>query len=77
MRFLGFAESLIGSIRQECLDHIVLFGICHRKNPPAHQPKGQRCCIARFNSAWRPVNAKGIAVSRSNSQTPARRIHQT
>jgi hypothetical protein len=25
----GFAETLIGSIRRECLDHIVVFGEAH------------------------------------------------
>src|SRR6266852_509890 len=27
----GFAERLIGSIRRECLDHIVVFGEAHRR----------------------------------------------
>ena len=25
----GYAERLIGSIRRECLDHVVVFGECH------------------------------------------------
>jgi transposase InsO family protein len=27
----GFAERMIGSIRRECLDHIIVFGEAHRR----------------------------------------------
>jgi hypothetical protein len=28
----GYAERLIGSIRRECLDHVVVFGGCHLRH---------------------------------------------
>jgi len=33
----GFAERLIGSIRRECLDHIIVFGEAHLRRIQRHQ----------------------------------------
>ena len=40
----GFAERLIGSIRRECLDHIVVFGEAHLRRTPSrsHELHGLR-----------------------------------
>src|SRR6266699_800130 len=40
----GFAERLIGSIRRECVDHLVVLGEAHlRRSPlPKRQPARQR-----------------------------------
>ena len=28
----GYAERLIGSIRRECIDHVIVFGECHLRH---------------------------------------------
>src|SRR5258707_5728206 len=41
----GHAERLIGSIRRECLDHIVVFGEAHLRRPtPAITTNSERIC---------------------------------
>jgi transposase InsO family protein len=55
----GFAERLIGSIRQECLDHVIVFGEAHLRRilkSDAHYYNGDR--------AHRSLN-KDAPVSRS------------
>jgi hypothetical protein len=32
IRDFGYSERLIGSIRRECLDHVVVFGECHPRH---------------------------------------------
>ena len=47
----GFAERLIGSIRRECLDHVVIWGEAHlRRIPPASIPRERCAGLARRRS---------------------------
>jgi hypothetical protein len=34
----GYAERLIGSIRRECIDHVIVFGECHLRHPLRSYP---------------------------------------
>ena len=38
----GYAERLIGSIRRECIDHVIVFGECHLHHL-------LRCYLGYFN----------------------------
>jgi hypothetical protein len=54
----GFAERLIGSIRRECLDHIVVFGEAHLRRIPRsyHQ---NASAIDKDAPVTRPVQRTG------------------
>jgi transposase InsO family protein len=44
----GHAERLIGSIRRECLDHVIVFGAASASNPSRIRALLQRCPNAPF-----------------------------
>jgi transposase InsO family protein len=68
----GYAERLIGSIRRECLDHVVVLGECHLRQPAAvvqwraHASiLGEGCAVlARRRTGWAdslPSNSRRAA----------------
>ena len=60
----GYVERLIGSIRRECLDHVVVFGEAHlRRTLAAYAAyyNGLRTHLALEKDAplWRPIQSVG------------------
>lgn len=43
----GYSERLIGSIRRECLDHVVVFGECHLRHLLLSSRLGEGCAVLR------------------------------
>ena len=55
----GFAERLIGSIRRECLDHVIVLGEAHLRRTLKHRS------LHKDAPASRPVQRSGVISSRA------------
>ena len=67
----GFAERLIGSIRRECLDHVIVLGEVYLRGIQksyAHYYNGVRThrFLDKDAPVFRPVQRTGVISSRAN-----------
>jgi hypothetical protein len=68
----GFAERLIGSIRRECLDHMVVFGEHHLRHVLTcymdyHNAVRTHLSLGKDTPHWRPVQLAGRIQARRSS----------
>jgi transposase InsO family protein len=66
----GFAERLIGSIRRECLDHVVVLGEIHLRRIPKSYADYYNCgrthrSLNKDAPVFRPVQRTGVISSRA------------
>jgi transposase InsO family protein len=68
----GYAERLIGSIRRECLDHVVVFGERHLRHlllsyVNYYNTVRTHLSLAKDAPVWRPVHTVGRIQARPSS----------